>query len=227
MSEHFPGSDPTGGNDPANFKFVLPQALDGASEQATAAMQLAAISEGLALEDRTLLWHVNGRAENVSEHSGMLVIIAPVLSERYYPDLNSGLVARFAGVHDIVEAYVGDTPTNDISAEGLTAKWQLEQTGLKKLQHDFAHLPEFVRLVVDYETQRIPEARFVRVCDKLLPLLLHLVEGGATVRTHLTAEKLLQNSAERAAALRLDYPEFEMLIALREELAALTVREFL
>jgi putative hydrolase of HD superfamily len=209
------------------FLFQLSAPLTDASDIAQTTLHLAEIAGRLALEERTLVTHPTGRAENVAEHSNMLAIIAPALAEKYYPDLDANLVARYAPIHDIVEAYVGDTPTHDISAEGLTAKERLEKWGLEQLLADFAWLPSFTALVESYEVQQVPEARFVRVCDKLMPLLVHFVEKGKTLRASITAEALLQNSTERAAALRRQYPEFETIIRLREELAELAVRELL
>jgi 5'-deoxynucleotidase YfbR-like HD superfamily hydrolase len=211
----------------SSFLFQLSKPLDDASAIAQTTVHLAEIAARLALEERTLVVHPTGRPENVAEHSNMLAIVGPALAEEYYPDLDAGLVARYAPVHDIVEAYVGDTPTHDISEAGLVSKEEREKQGLAKLKADFAWLPHFAQLVESYEAQKIPEARFVRVCDKLMPLLVHFVEQGKTLRAYITAEPLLQNSAERAAALRHDYPEFETIIALREELAALAVRELL
>ena len=66
------------------------------------AIELSELSEALALEDRTLVRHAPGRLENVAEHSLMLAIIAPAIAETYYSDLDPGLVARFAAIHDAI-----------------------------------------------------------------------------------------------------------------------------
>lgn len=209
------------------YLFALQEPYNNVSDMAQATIHLGRIAERLATEPRTLVNHVDGRAESVAEHSNMLGIVATALAEEYFPDLDSGLIAKYCDVHDIVEAYVGDTPTHRISEADYAAKEEIEMIGLTRLEKDFEWLPSFVAVVKDYEGQTIPEARFVKVCDKLMPLVLHFAEGGATLREHFTAEEISENSAARAKTLRERYSEFEKLIALREELSALAVRELL
>lgn len=209
------------------FLFEPSAPRDGFSRLAQAVLHLSEISERLANEPRTLVDHADGRPENVAEHSNMLAIIAPAMAEEFYPGLDANLVARYASIHDIVEAYVGDTPTHDISSDGLLSKEALERAGLEKLKSDFMHLPKFVAFVESYEEQIVPEARFVRVLDKCMPALMHFANGGAVLRSYITKQDLMQNSAERAAALRAQYPEFEMLIRLREELSSEVAEAFL
>ena len=194
---------------------------------AKAVIHLSELAEGLANEDRTLVNHGSGRPENVAEHSNMLAIIAPVVAEEYFPELDANLVARYASVHDCIEAYVGDTPTHDITEQGLLDKGDLEKLGLAKLKSDFRHLPSFAGFVESYESQVVPEARFVRVLDKSMPALLHLANGGVVLASHIDKPGLRDNSKQRAASLRRDYPELEQLIVLREELSTLIAEEFL
>jgi putative hydrolase of HD superfamily len=203
------------------FLFQPPTRLKTSSDLTHTAIQMSALSARLALEDRTLVNHKGGRAENVAEHSCMLALVAPVLAEKFYPNLDANLVARFATIHDAVEAYVGDTPTHDIDVAGQLSKDEREKKGLEQLLHDYRGLPSFVRLVSVYEKQQVPEARFVRVVDKLMPLLVHFIEGGETLRGHIDVPGLLENSSQRARMLRDEYPDFEKLIAAREELAEL------
>ncbi len=203
------------------FLFHPPPRLEDASELSHMALQMAAISGRLALEDRTMVNHSSGRAENVAEHSNMLALVAPILAENYYPDLNANLVSRFATLHDAVEAYVGDTPTQDIDDAGQTSKEDREKKGLEQLLLDYQNIPTFVKLITLYEEQEVPEARFVRVVDKLMPILMHFLEGGKTLRGHIDVPGLLENSAQRAQKLREEYPDFETIIDAREELAAL------
>lgn len=118
------------------------------------ALQLAALSSRLAIEDRTLVNHISGRPENVAEHRAMLAIVAPAIAEAYYPELDANLVCRFASIHDAVEAYVGDVTTHDIDKKGLDDKAKKEARGLAQLQEDFAALPNFIRLITEYEEQK-------------------------------------------------------------------------
>lgn len=209
------------------FLFEPSVTREGWSQLGQAALHLSEISERLTQEDRTLVDHADRRPENVAEHSNMLAITAAATAEEFFPDLNQDLVARYASIHDLVEAYVGDTPTHDISEQGKLDKEALEKAGLEKLKSDYRHLPKFVAFVESYEAQQVPEARFVRVLDKCMPAMMHFANKGVVLREYITKEELLQNSREKAAELRQDYPEFERLIALREELSERLAEEFL
>ena len=201
--------------------FKLPAQLPGASDIANNAIRLAMLSSRLALEERTLVNHSSGRPENVAEHSTMLAIIAPAIAELYYPDLDANLIARFASIHDAVEAYVGDTNTHAIGKEELKQKADRESTGLQRLKKDFANLPSFLRLIDEYEAQEVREARFVRVIDKWTPILVHFADEGATLRSYITPDELRDNFASRAVRLKRQFPDFERLVAVREELTEL------
>jgi 5'-deoxynucleotidase YfbR-like HD superfamily hydrolase len=199
----------------------LPARMPGVSDIAHAALQLAALASRLAQEERTLVNHINGRAENVAEHSNMLAIVAPAIAEQYYPHLDANLVGRFAAIHDAVEAYVGDTTTHIISEEGLKQKAEREAEGLERLKADFASLTGFVRLIEQYEAQDVPEARFVRIVDKWTPLLVHFADNGTTLRSYTDAEGLLSSCAVSIARFAQQFPDLPELVAVRDELTKL------
>lgn len=202
-----------------DFLFTPPPDEPSVSRIANAAIQLSAIANRLAQENRTHCCHADGRAENVSEHSHMLSVVAPAIAEEFYPNLDANLVARYATIHDIVEAYVGDTPTHDLSEAGFLDKEDLEKLGLEKIKKDYQHLPSFVQLINAYEEQKVSEARFVRMIDKWMPLLIHFIEGGATLRSYTSADELRLNSAERSGKFKAEYPDFADLVDVRNELA--------
>lgn len=204
--------------------FQLPTKPFNASDIAYTALQLAALSSRLALEERTLVNHITGRAENVAEHSFMLALVAPAIAEMYYPDLDANLIGRFATIHDAVEAYVGDTATHIISSKELEQKASREAEGLKRLKNNFAALPNFLRLIEQYEAQKILEARFVRVVDKWMPILVHFADNGATLRAYTDPKDLLDNFVARAARLKEEFPDLLELVTVREELTELAAR---
>lgn len=211
---------------PFEFKFTPPVPFEGISEKAQAVIFLAHFADNLAHEDRTLVNHRGGRPENVAEHSNLLGIIAPNYAEMYHPDLDPNRIARYIPIHDAIEAYVGDTPTHKYTREIIEQKEALEKRGLEQLKVDFAWMPPFVRTVVEYEEQVIPETRFVRVFDKLAPLIMHFVEGGETYHNNFSKEFAQTNMSKREEALRAEYPEFSDLINVRHELSLLAAREF-
>ena len=206
---------------PPPLLFEVPSQLPGMSDIAFSALRLAALSSRLALEDRTLVNHPTGRAENVAEHSHMLAIVAPAIAEMYYPDLDANLISRFAAIHDAVEAYVGDTTTHNIDEKGLSQKAEREAYGMQRLKEDFAWLPTFTSLIDQYEEQKMREARFVRIVDKWTPALVHFADQGATVRSYTDPQRLVDDYQFHATRLKKHYPDFIELVAVREELTQL------
>lgn len=184
------------------------------------AIRVAAIASRLAVEERTIVRNVDGRPENVAEHSSMLAIVAPILAEEYFPELNADRIARYASVHDLLEAYCGDTPTHIISADQLQEKAERERAALQQLKIEYADLPSFVAFVKEYEAQEMPEARFVRMADKLMPLLVHINDAGYGFRlAGYTPAAIRQNSVERARDFLREYPDMAPIVQLRVELS--------
>lgn len=202
------------------FQFSAPQPAAELSPQAKASVQLAAIAGKLAIEERTRVYNTTGRPENVAEHSFMLAVVAPSVAEEFFPEFDAGQIAYYAAIHDIVEAYCGDTPTDVISESELAAKADREARAFDQLKQEYASLPKFVTRIDEYEAQTIPEARFVRMVDKLMPLLAHINDNGAGLRrTGYTPEALRENAKDRAHSFLNEYPDQDWVINLRVELA--------
>lgn len=141
-----------------NFLFHIPKTNKKLSQAAQNAIELATLVSREAAINRTRCAHPDGRAENVAEHSLMLAKVAPELAHLLYPKLDENLVVRFATIHDDVEAYVGDTPTDLLANHDATVKAELEARGLQQLVKEYAHLPHFCERVKQYEAQSVPEA---------------------------------------------------------------------
>jgi 5'-deoxynucleotidase YfbR-like HD superfamily hydrolase len=134
--------------------------------------------------DRTAVYHPDGvTPESDTDHTVMLGWLACALAARCFPHLDLGLVAQFALVHDAPEVYAGDTPTLRIDAAGRAAKAAREQAAVRRLHAEFAaRLPWFPDVIAVYEAQVLPEARFVRGLDKVLPKIVHLLDGCTGLR---------------------------------------------
>jgi len=102
--------------------------------------------------------------ESVAEHSfGIAMLCLLLLHE--HPELDAARVLRFALLHDIGEAYVGDITPQDrvLSAE----KTERESAAIQEI---LAKLPGGDALIADwhdYESQQSEEARFVKQVDRL------------------------------------------------------------
>jgi len=154
----------------------------------------------------------DGKHENNAEHSFMLALIAPEVASLLRPDLDIGLVAQYATVHDLVELETGDVATFNLSPTELAHKEQAERDALDAL---LRRLPPYTAaLLRRYEEQTEPEARYVRLIEKALPLLLNIFGAGSSVMHEvfgITTEQELA-AAERACQQRLQatFPEADL-----------------
>mgnify|MGYP001823794677 CR=1 FL=1 len=103
--------------------------------------------------------------ESVAEHTFAVAVLAMILADSYFPELNIVTIVRMALIHDFGEVYVGDIiPSDQISS---AEKHNLEQDSITKI---LAHLPngrDYIKLWEEFEYCNSPEAQFVRQIDKL------------------------------------------------------------
>lgn len=147
-------------------------------ELADSLEDLARLSLKFGRIDRTAVYHDDQTTpESDTDHTVMLGWLACAIAATWYPQLDLGLIAQFALVHDAPEVYAGDTPTLRITEAERAAKAEREGTAVDRLTAEFARrLPWFPDTLRRYEQQELPEARFVRGVDKILPKLVHLID---------------------------------------------------
>lgn len=203
------------------FVFSYPNAVTGLSSMANLVYVIGMIASRTVQVTRTLSTHPDGRAENVSEHSHMLSLIGATLADEYFPLLDSGLVAKYANVHDLVEAYVGDTPAYDLSVNDLQAKAEREDAGLRQLSYEYSTTaPSFVGLVRDYDAQQDPESRFVRMLDKLLTVCSQFPNGGIVSKEFCGKRSVHEQMIHAQIARHMKkYPDQKVILDLYKELA--------
>lgn len=132
-----------------------------------------------------ITYHPDGETpESDTDHTVMLGLIACAVASRHFPHLDVGLVAQYALVHDLVEVYAGDTPTLRIpSPEDRAAKRRRERQAYERIETEFVTtLPWVPNLIDSYERRETPEARFIKVLDKFLPKVNHLLNNAETIR---------------------------------------------
>ncbi len=160
----------------------------------------------------------SGKRENDLEHSFHLAISAVELAADYYPELDAGLVAQYSLVHDLPESQVGDTWTFGISDEDREKKELAEKEATKRLLKELP--PHLAQLLERYEKQTEPEARFVRLVDKITPSIINMLTGDASTFSQdhgvKTYEELHANHKARAERLLKMFPEFEFIHMIRE-----------
>jgi putative hydrolase of HD superfamily len=163
---------------------VTPQGNTGVTATAEALVRLGRLALDFGRVDRIAL-HPDGRtAESDTDHTVMLGLIACAFAHQHRPALDTGRIAQYALVHDLVEVYAGDTPTlRALSATAKSEKQRREHQAQQRILAEFGGaLPWLPETIADYERRATPEARYVKALDKLMPKIAHILNRGATFR---------------------------------------------
>lgn len=171
-----------------------------------------------------ITYHEDGRTfESDTDHTVMLGLIGCAFAARHLPDLDLGLVAQYALIHDLAEVYAGDTPTLRITEDLLSAKASREARARDRITAEFGGtLPWVPEVIEAYERWATPEARYVKAMDKLLPKITHILNGGRTFRDMgMDRAELVARYGTQLEELRGYAADFPPLFDLREELITL------
>lgn len=118
------------------------------------------------------------RCESVAEHSFGVAILALLLCDQLYHDLDPLKVIRMALLHDFGEIYAGDfTPNDDVTPE---EKQRLERESVSRVLGSLPQGDLYLALWDDFETGNSPEAQLVRQLDRLEMGLQALVYENTT-----------------------------------------------
>lgn len=151
-----------------------------------------------------------GRHESDTTHSLMLALLAGEMAKHEAVRLNYNDVVSLALVHDIAEAYAGDTSTvRALSPDAETDKKAREQAALVLIWSDLEGFPWVRSLIERYEAQACPESRFVKYLDKVCPKLTHRDNGCAIpIAAGMTLDECRDRHRTQGAELAAKYPEF-------------------
>lgn len=120
-----------------------------------------------------------GEQETNSRHITHLTAIVVPYAMAEYPDLDPSLITTYSFVHDILEAYTGDTPTLNISDKDYSLKDLGDEQALEQFGREFSTTnPHLVKVVESYEELAKDEAKFVKSYDKLDPGFTHFANNG-------------------------------------------------
>jgi putative hydrolase of HD superfamily len=153
-------------------------------------------------------YHEDGkRFESDSDHTVMLGIVACAFAEQFEPNLDRGLIAQYALVHDFVEVYAGDTCTINATGEQFADKAEREAAALDKLRAQFSVIfPWLIATIESYDSLALPEARFIKTLDKVLPKITHALNKGAALIDHgVTFDAIDQINAAQLLKIGLSY----------------------
>ncbi|KAA1193780.1 MULTISPECIES: HD domain-containing protein [Photorhabdus] len=146
----------------------------------------------------------NQRQENSAEHSWHFAI-AVMSFAPYMKGVNTQRVIQMALIHDIVEIDAGDVMVYD-----LAAREAIHEQEVKAANRLFGLLPEpqknhFMSLWQEYETGESQDARFAKMLDRLMPVLMNLHNKGQSwVENDIRLEQVINRNKFIADV----YPEF-------------------
>jgi putative hydrolases of HD superfamily len=167
--------------------------------------------------------HPDGHRETDTDHTVSLTWLACSLARSFYPDLDLGKIAVYASVHDAVEIYAGDTYAVTAGEAELAVKKHREEDALHRLAQELRELSWLPEMIYLYEQQADPEARFVRLADKLMPKLVLRIEGDPAMRLTamgVTGTSLREFRAREDVLFEQHRDEFPELCELRTRLHA-------
>lgn len=149
-----------------------------------AVRDLAKLALAFGMVNRTTAHPDGVTPESDTDHTVMLGLVACSFAERFAPELDLGKIAQFALVHDFVEVYAGDTHTGFIMTDtDHSSKEDREAAALARIRSEFdSELPWIGEVIEEYERLDTPEARFVKVVDKVLPKITNIFNGGVTIK---------------------------------------------
>ncbi len=156
------------------------------------------------------------KQENDVEHSYSLAMMGWFLAN-YFPEIDRDKVIRFALVHDLVEVYAGDTYIF-ADKEHLQSKKKREHEALEKIQAEWPDFFDMHDHIQEYEKMNSDEAKFVYSLDKILPVMLNLLNDGYTWKTEkITLEQLHEQKKDKATSSKIISPYYERLYELMIE----------
>jgi hypothetical protein len=166
--------------------------------------RLTAIMAGLAFPlygvERSSLVPDEKRCENDAEHSFALGLAAAYLAPLIDETLDSGLIAKYALIHDLPEIYSGDVSVYADPAE-RAGKARREDRARARIEEEFgAAFPELADDLRRYRAQSDQESQFVYALDKLLPHINVLLADAHPARptwpAYLETERVARGKIE-------------------------------
>ena len=153
----------------------------------------------------------NGNPESDTTHTVMLAMLVLCTAGKEKIPLKIDLCLGYALVHDLAEAKAGDTPTLiELTPEQQALKDAKEAKARKQIREELSGFPVLLQLLDAYETQEDPEAKFVKVLDKILPKLTHSGNGyRVPLANGFTKEAFAARLHRQAEMLKKHAPELE------------------
>ena len=129
-------------------------------------------------------YHEDGTTqESDSDHTVMLGVCACAFASEYDKSLDLGKVAQFAFIHDLVEAYAGDTNSLGMVEDVKKVKEEREHDAFLRIKKEFEHVFPWIHSTIEaYESLGSKEAKFIKAFDKIMPKVTQVLNQGTQFR---------------------------------------------
>lgn len=130
-------------------------------------------------------YHEDGLTkESDTDHTVMLGLCACAFAASYDTTLNLGKVAQFALIHDLVEAYAGDTNSLGMVDDVKKVKEEREHAAFLKIKEEFeGAFPWIHETIEEYESLESKEAKYIKALDKVMPKITQILNHGTQFKT--------------------------------------------
>ena len=103
--------------------------------------------------------------ESVADHSFLTAILAWLLADEYFPDLDMSKVIKYSLIHEIGEIYTGDiTPDDNMSEK---EKYELELASVKRVFGKLKNGNKYIKIWEEFENAENKEAKYIKQIDRL------------------------------------------------------------
>ena len=182
-------------------------------------LQFTKLLNKLQSVDRVIYIPGTDKLENDVEHSYQLAMFAWYLTSNNFPNFDRDLVIKYALIHDLVEAYAGDTFIYSENQAEHDSKQKREEDARLRILEEFPFFEDLNKTIKDYENKIDKESNFVYVLDKIHPVIQLYLDGGKMWREkEVTLTMLLKSKKDKVAMS----PE---LVSLWEELEKIITEE--
>lgn len=128
--------------------------------------------------DRVIYIPGTSKLENDVEHSYQLAMLAWYLSSNNFLNFDINLVIKYALIHDIVEAYAGDTFIYSENQAEHDSKHKREEDARLRILEEFPLFEDLNKIIKNYENKIDKESNFIYVLDKIHPVIQLYLDGG-------------------------------------------------
>lgn len=112
----------------------------------------------------------SGRRESVAEHSWRISLMAMLLTKEF-PEADMDKVMRMCLIHDLGEAFTGDIPSFDKTAENERTEEQLLREWVDTLPENYRE--EMTALYSEMDARQTQEAKIYKALDNLEAVIQH------------------------------------------------------